>query len=84
MMPRFNAASGLMSKPYLGRRYFIHQLNAAAAAAAQELQLQLVDYAALSERFMTGQTYLEDLIHPNALVGVEVFNILLNLVLQEH
>ena len=37
----------------------------AAAAAAEQLRLQLVDYAALREPFMAGQSYLGDLIHPN-------------------
>eukprot|EP00879_Flechtneria_rotunda_P023306 GHRR01024655.1.p2 GENE.GHRR01024655.1~~GHRR01024655.1.p2 ORF type:complete len:131 (-),score=49.89 GHRR01024655.1:1203-1595(-) len=82
MLPRYAASTGLMVKPYLGRRYFIKQLNAAAAAAALKLELQLLDYAAVAERFMEGQTYLADLIHPNLVVGVEVFNMMLNLVIQ--
>ena len=63
--PRFNPDNGLMAKPYLGRYYYIRQLNAAAATAAGRLGLQLVDYAALGEPFMAGQSYLGDLIHPN-------------------
>ncbi|WIA18537.1 hypothetical protein OEZ85_009983 [Tetradesmus obliquus] len=81
--PHHDVATGLMTKPYLGRLYFIHQLNAAAAAAARRLGLQLVDYAAIGQRFATGQQHLTDLIHPNAMVGVEVFNVVLNLVLQK-
>jgi hypothetical protein len=81
MLPAHDLGSGLMRKSYLGRRYFIEQLNAAAAAAADELGLQLVDYAALSGRFREHQRYLADLIHPNAEVSLEVFNVLLNIVI---
>ena len=56
----------MMAKPYLGRHYYIRQLNAAAATAALALGLQLVDYSQVGERFMVGQSYLGDLIHPNA------------------
>lgn len=83
MVPYHDTKTGLMSKPYLGRAYFIHQLNAAATTAALKLGLQLVDYEAVSERFAIGQEHLVDLIHPNAMVGVEVFNVMLNLVLQQ-
>jgi hypothetical protein len=83
MPPHHDVATGLMTKPYLGRLYFIHQLNAAAAAAARRLGMQLVDYAAIGQRFATGQQHLTDQIHPNAMVGVEVFNVMLNLALQE-
>jgi hypothetical protein len=82
MLPAHNVSTGAMAKPYLGRRYFIEQLNAAAAAAARQLGLQLVDYAAVSSRFREGQQHLADLIHPNREVALEVFNVLLNLVLQ--
>jgi hypothetical protein len=71
-----------MTKPYLGRRYFIEQLNAAAATAARQLDMQLVDYAAVSSRFREGQQHLTDLIHPNAELSLEVFNVLLNLVVE--
>jgi hypothetical protein len=83
MPPHHDVATGLMTKPYLGQLYFIHQLNAAATAAARRLGMQLVDYAAIGQRFATGQQHLTDLIHPNAMVGVEVFNVMLNLALQE-
>lgn len=45
--------------------------------------MQLVDYEALSEPFLEGQKHLVDLIHPNAVVGVEAFNMMLNLVIQQ-
>jgi hypothetical protein len=68
-----------MDKPYLGRAYYIHQLNAAlAAAAAGPAQLTLVDYAALGRRWAAGQAYLVDAIHPNQVVGLEAANLLLN------
>lgn len=79
MLPAHDVNTGLMTKPYLGRRYFIEQLNAAVATAARQLGLQLVDYAAVSARFREGQAHLFDLIHPNAEVALEVFNLLLNL-----
>jgi hypothetical protein len=81
MLPAHDVHSGVMKKPYLGRRYFIEQLNAAAASAASRLDLQLVNYAALAAPFAEQQRYLADLIHPNAEVALEVFNVLLNLVL---
>lgn len=81
MPPRFAASSGLMAKPYLGRAYHVDQLNAAAAQAAGQLGLALVDYAALARRWAPGQGYLEDAIHPNALVGLEAFNMIANLAL---
>lgn len=81
MLPAHDATTGIMTKPYLGRRYFIEQLNAAAATAARQLGLQLLDYAALSSRFREGQQYLTDLIHPNAQMALELFNLLLNMAL---
>lgn len=82
MLPAHDVITGAMTKPYLGRRYFIEQLNAAAAAAARQLRIQLVDYAAVSSKFREGQQHLADLIHPNAEVALEVFNVLLNLALE--
>jgi hypothetical protein len=82
MLPAHDVTTGHMSKPYLGRRYFIEQLNAAAETAATQMLLQLVDYEAVSSRFMEGQKYLFDLIHPNAEVALEVFNLMLNLAMQ--
>ena len=41
-----------------------------------------MDYAALASRFLEGQTYLRDQIHPGPEVGLEVANILLNYVEQ--
>lgn len=82
MLPAHDVITGHMSKPYLGRRYFIEQLNAAAETAAAQMLLQLVDYEAVSSRFMEGQKYLFDLIHPNAEVALEVFNLMLNLAMQ--
>jgi hypothetical protein len=73
-----------MDKPYLGRAYYIHQLNAAlAAAAAGPAQLTLVDYAALGRRWAAGQAYLVDAIHPNQVVGLEAANLLLNVALHK-
>lgn len=83
MPPHHSVSSGLMTKPYLGRRYHIQQLNAAAATAARQLDMQLVDYAALAAPFAEGQKHLVDLIHPNAMIALEVFNLMLNLVLQQ-
>ena len=40
----------------------------------------MVDYEAVASRFLDGQTYLHDLIHPGTEVGLELANILLNYV----
>lgn len=82
MLPAHDINTGDMKKPYLGRRYFIEQLNAAVTSAAMRLDMQLVDYAAVSSRFHEGQKYLTDLIHPNAEVALEVFNLILNLAIE--
>ncbi|KAL6757004.1 hypothetical protein V8C86DRAFT_2634133 [Haematococcus lacustris] len=78
MAPRFNTSTGIMHRAYLGRRFFITQLNVAGRQAAQELGLEVVDYAAVANRFMEGQAYLADAIHPGRLVGLELANLYLN------
>lgn len=62
-----------------GARYYYEQLNAATAAMARALGLQLVDYAALSRRFWEKQAYLGDANHPSRDMSLEAFNVLLNL-----
>lgn len=42
--PRFKALSGLSLKPYLGRHYYVNQLNNALVTVARREGLQLVDY----------------------------------------
>jgi hypothetical protein len=84
MTPRHDPDSGAMAMIFLGRRYFFEQLNAATAAVAPSLGLQLLDYAALSRRFLEHQSYLLDDNHPNAEVSLEAFNVLLNLAAQAH
>lgn len=82
--PKFEPATGRTHKPYLGRRYFTAQLNAAGVAAARELGMQVVDYAALGDRFLDqGQAALLDLIHPKEALSLEFLNIYLNL-LEQH
>lgn len=71
-----------MEKPYLGRRYYITQLNAALVTVANKLGLQVVDYEQVGNRFLDGQAYLSDLIHPGKTVGLEIANLYLNLLYQ--
>lgn len=77
-----SSPTGEALKPYLGRAYFVAQLNAALATVARREGLQLVDYAAVGARFAANQSYLADAIHPSEPVGLEVANIYLNLAAQ--
>ncbi|KIY96731.1 hypothetical protein MNEG_11229 [Monoraphidium neglectum] len=80
--PRFKPSTGLAAKPYLGRPYYVAQLNAALRTVAAELGLQVVDYAQIGGRFLADQSYLVDLIHPVRDVGLEIINVYLNLAAQ--
>ena len=83
--PAHHAASGAMLRPYLGRRYYVEQLNGAACAAAMNVappRMQLVDYDAVGQRWVDGQAHLEDAIHPGRVVGLEIANVILNLAAQ--
>lgn len=82
MMPRYDSASGDMIKAYLGRANHIRQLNSAGRHAASLLGMEVVDYEAVAARFLEGQTYLVDMIHPNPQVGLELANIYLNYISQ--
>lgn len=42
--PRYKPSTGLAAKPYLGRHYYVSQLNNALVTVALEQGLQLVDY----------------------------------------
>jgi hypothetical protein len=84
--PRHDPHTGAAEKPYLGRRYFLEQLNAAARALAKTLALPLVDYSGLAARWADGpgwQAALRDQIHPGRPVALEAANVWLNLADQE-
>jgi hypothetical protein len=74
--------TGAAKVPYLGRRYHVEQLNAAAAwcAAAAHHGLALLDYAAIGGGPLAdGGAQLQDDIHPSAPVCLEAANLALNL-----
>ena len=50
MFPRFNPATGMMDRAYLGRRVFIRQLNAAGRHVAMQLGLEIIDYEQIGTR----------------------------------
>jgi hypothetical protein len=81
--PRHDPSTGAAEKPYLGRRYFLEQLNAACRSVAQTTGLGLVDYAALALRWSDNQSALRDQIHPGRPVALEAANLWLNLADQE-
>ncbi|KAG1665225.1 hypothetical protein FOA52_011413 [Chlamydomonas sp. UWO 241] len=78
MAPKYDALTGTMDKGYLGHANHIRQLNAAGCAAAATLGMEVLDYGAVAARFLEGQSYLEDLIHPGSEVALELANIYLN------
>jgi hypothetical protein len=95
LTPRVDPITGLAVKPYLGRAYFVEQLNEATRAVVERTggdgagndgghsPLGLVDYAAVGARFAAAnQSYLADLIHPGRDVGLELANVYLNLAMQ--
>ncbi|MEW5305710.1 MAG: hypothetical protein WDW36_008230 [Sanguina aurantia] len=82
MPPRYSPATGAMERPYLGHRTHLAQLNAALRYVARGLGVELIDYEQLSSRWLEGQRYLADLIHPGRNVSLEIGNILLNYVRQ--
>ncbi|KAI8466392.1 MAG: hypothetical protein J3K34DRAFT_524567 [Monoraphidium minutum] len=84
LTPRFDPTSGLAAKPYLGRPYYVAQLNGALLAVAARLGLQVVDYWQVGARFSANQSHLVDLIHPVEDIGLEVTNLYLNLAAQAH
>eukprot|EP00798_Chlamydomonas_sp_ICE-L_P031048 gene31048-7141_t len=78
MLPKYDPLTGFMEKTYLGRRVFVEQLNAAGAHVAHQMGVEVLDYEQMGRRFMEGQAYLTDLIHPRREVGLELANIYLN------
>ncbi|MEW5320411.1 MAG: hypothetical protein WDW38_011486 [Sanguina aurantia] len=82
MPPRYSPTTGAMERPYLGHRTHLVQLNAALRYVTHRLGIELIDYEQLSSRWLEGQRYLADLIHPGRNVSLEIGNILLNYVQQ--
>lgn len=80
--PRIFPDTGESQLPYLGRRYFIQQLNQAGMTAARQLGLATVDYSKIGDRFLDGQRHLTDNQHPTAAISLEIANIYLNILAQ--
>jgi hypothetical protein len=51
-LPRFNPNTGIMEKAYLGKATFIRQLNAAGRHVAGKLDMEIIDYDWILQRWV--------------------------------
>ena len=70
-------------KTHLGKRAHVAQLNAAGRHIAMSHGWEIVDVEPMVAKFGHTNRYLRDMIHPQAFLNLEIFNIYLN-ILRDH
>lgn len=69
-------------KDYLGNSEYVHQLNEAGLAVARREGLEIIDLARMTQGLGT-RDRLMDVVHPTQKIREEVFNVLLNVILEK-